>query len=589
MGVNKVDTSNGETLIDLTGDTVTPETLAEGATAHDMAGNPIVGTMATGDFIIHIKCTPQYEYFDSSASGGTSNPDAPIEPTPYIHGDYWVYSPHQLTPEEYIAAYNAKRPLKVKAEITRDDGSSVTVIAPCTGESSSDPWGLVFTVNHNQEEFKFTLHQGKYGEQSDGTPIYMVYVRVHDIVDILTKVNMVTEITPDATDDTFPSALAVVSYVDEAIQDVGSGSGEGNTFTFDFVYADGVVSLPANVTYSLLLDKFKAGVHIVGCLDVPITAGANFGTYFLPMCYGTELAGFLVFTAWKNNVRVNVQVSLDGSLTYAFTQISTSITANSTHFEFPSAKAVHDFVQANAGGGGGESASNTFIVKLLTSLSASGLSLSLPSDVTYSDVNNAVDNGLHVIAIADIPPVAGDIAGTYAIPFAYKETSGNLIFSVMVRDMNLCVTVTPSGAISFTYFFAEQSGRKIDSIHAGVTHTNYPSAKAVYDFVQGEKQVETITCDFDLFTMTISNLSHTYQQVVDALNANKYCVFKSTIINGFTFSTVSALNTIDNQIQLQLLAYGNIDGSGLRLYFFNIVIQQDNSITVHPKLVSTVG
>lgn len=44
MGVNKVD-YNGETLIDLTGDTVTPDTLAAGATAHDMAGNPITGTM----------------------------------------------------------------------------------------------------------------------------------------------------------------------------------------------------------------------------------------------------------------------------------------------------------------------------------------------------------------------------------------------------------------------------------------------------------------------------------------------------------------------------------------------------------------
>lgn len=242
-----------------------------------------------------------------------------------------------------------------------------------------------------------------------------------------------------------------------------------------------------------------------------------------------------------------------------------------------------------SGGGGGESASNTFIVKLITSLSASGLSLSLPSDVTYSDVGNAVDNGIHVIAIAEIPSAAGDIAGTYAIPFAYKDTIGNLIFSVMVRDMNLCVIITPSGAISFTYFFAEQSGRKVDSISSRDTHMNYPSAKAVYDFVQKEKQVEIITCDFDLRTMMISNLSHSYQQIVEALAVNKYCVFKSTIINGFTFSQVSALNTIQNQVQLQLLVYGNIDGSGLNLFFFNIVLNQDNSTTVQPKLVSTVG
>ena len=118
---------------------------------------------------------------------------------------------------------------------------------------------------------------------------------------------------------------------------------------------------------------------------------------------------------------------------------------------------------------------------------------------------------------------------------------------------------------------------------------NYPSAKAVYDFVKSKKQVEIITCVFDLLTMTISNLSHTYQQIVDALNANKYCVFKSTVINGFTFSPISALNTIHNQVQLQLLVYGDIDGSGLNLFFFNIVINQDNSTNVQPKLVSTVG
>ena len=48
MGVNKVE-ANGETYIDLTNDSVTPETLAEGATAHDKGGNIIVGTMRTSE------------------------------------------------------------------------------------------------------------------------------------------------------------------------------------------------------------------------------------------------------------------------------------------------------------------------------------------------------------------------------------------------------------------------------------------------------------------------------------------------------------------------------------------------------------
>jgi hypothetical protein len=48
MAVNKV-IYGGNTLIDLSEDTVTPETLAEGVTAHDKSGAIIVGTMASGD------------------------------------------------------------------------------------------------------------------------------------------------------------------------------------------------------------------------------------------------------------------------------------------------------------------------------------------------------------------------------------------------------------------------------------------------------------------------------------------------------------------------------------------------------------
>lgn len=45
MANNKVQLSDGTVLLDLTGDTVTPETLMAGVTAHDAAGNPIVGTV----------------------------------------------------------------------------------------------------------------------------------------------------------------------------------------------------------------------------------------------------------------------------------------------------------------------------------------------------------------------------------------------------------------------------------------------------------------------------------------------------------------------------------------------------------------
>lgn len=47
MGVNKVDLSTGETLIDISNDTVTKETLAAGETAHGADGELIIGEMST--------------------------------------------------------------------------------------------------------------------------------------------------------------------------------------------------------------------------------------------------------------------------------------------------------------------------------------------------------------------------------------------------------------------------------------------------------------------------------------------------------------------------------------------------------------
>lgn len=49
MAINKVE-YGGKTLIDLTEDTVTPETLVEGETAHDASGNRITGTLNLGNY-----------------------------------------------------------------------------------------------------------------------------------------------------------------------------------------------------------------------------------------------------------------------------------------------------------------------------------------------------------------------------------------------------------------------------------------------------------------------------------------------------------------------------------------------------------
>ena len=67
MSVNKVQLANGETIIDISDSTVTPETLAEGVTAHDASGKKITGTMKSGgglsvqaDFAQNWETDPSY-------------------------------------------------------------------------------------------------------------------------------------------------------------------------------------------------------------------------------------------------------------------------------------------------------------------------------------------------------------------------------------------------------------------------------------------------------------------------------------------------------------------------------------------------
>lgn len=56
MPISKV-TYNGTPLIDLTSDTVTPSDLTEGVTAHDAAGNLIVGTAVRNDYDVYGETT----------------------------------------------------------------------------------------------------------------------------------------------------------------------------------------------------------------------------------------------------------------------------------------------------------------------------------------------------------------------------------------------------------------------------------------------------------------------------------------------------------------------------------------------------
>lgn len=98
MAVSKVIYA-GDTLIDLTEDTVTPETLAKGITAHDKTGAPIVGTMESG------------------GSGG----GAPDLPDGYMHAGYIRFNDAQIVDTGIIGTQDTK----IKVIFTREDDAGM--------------------------------------------------------------------------------------------------------------------------------------------------------------------------------------------------------------------------------------------------------------------------------------------------------------------------------------------------------------------------------------------------------------------------------------------------------------------------------
>ena len=79
MSVNKVQLANGETIIDISDSTVTPETLAEGVTAHDASGRKITGKMIPGG---GSSVQSDWNQTDSSAADFIKN--KPFEEIPVV-------------------------------------------------------------------------------------------------------------------------------------------------------------------------------------------------------------------------------------------------------------------------------------------------------------------------------------------------------------------------------------------------------------------------------------------------------------------------------------------------------------------------
>jgi hypothetical protein len=104
MGVSKV-IYGGETLVDLTSDSVTPDTLLEGETAHDAAGNKITGRLVIPTVItltsIAITTPPTKTVY---GVGETFNPAGMVVKATYSNGVTAVISGYSYSPTGALAS-----------------------------------------------------------------------------------------------------------------------------------------------------------------------------------------------------------------------------------------------------------------------------------------------------------------------------------------------------------------------------------------------------------------------------------------------------------------------------------------------------
>ena len=163
MAVNKVDV-NGVTVLDLTQDSVTPEMLAEGATAHNAAGEPIVGTMSGS----------------GGSSGGSSEPLDPVQVYNDTRPADWLSMPTPADNEMYLLFHIPDGVSSLLAFTVTCTGNYTVALGTVSGGSfvASSSVDITSGIKYEAE-----LFADDYGDlTSDGMKQVMVKVSGTDII-----------------------------------------------------------------------------------------------------------------------------------------------------------------------------------------------------------------------------------------------------------------------------------------------------------------------------------------------------------------------------------------------------------------------
>lgn len=257
------------------------------------------------------------------------------------------------------------------------------------------------------------------------------------------------------------------------------------------------------VTHADILAEYNKGKRILAKGYIPSAANLGFaGMFEIPMSYFAENQAF-VLTLTSGRITGEVWIESDNTIKPRITTLATLDDAED----------------------------KTFIVEFLLTLSASGMSISLPEDVTFEDINAAYDNDLHVIGVFDVPTVAGELAGKYIAPLNKRNSDGSLLFIAVVPPLIQSITIAPTGRVDFSQTIVEVTSAKTSAITDASTHYQYPSAKAVHDYVNansgGIHYIEVSNDEFDGYYDAHTQLTREdFIAALDAYLAGKMLVLR---------------------------------------------------------------
>lgn len=141
---------NGETILDLRSDTVTPETLQKGHTAHDKSGTKITGTLEASS----VSVQPSKSVTITSNGTVSVTPDAPYDALSSVDVTVNVSGGYNLKKVKYTASVNK---LLKDVTITHNCGSIPKFVVVTSNNSNASYLMVGFGANESQTPSFFMM------------------------------------------------------------------------------------------------------------------------------------------------------------------------------------------------------------------------------------------------------------------------------------------------------------------------------------------------------------------------------------------------------------------------------------------------